>query len=451
MDYAQINNPEYINKLKNKNIQCVSNASFRYNSVEDNLIEVIRRHNLAYPEGDALLRLNNFVDPNSENYGNYNLITSSNSARYILKMYTPEQIAIALNNLKNGDLGSVFGNSATFDYGVDQGGIESLCKYKYVGPTLTVTIGDQNYILKDGVEYSYRFATMIYNELENRQQTKVEFVKIAYSKEYVYLKDKLISLGFSNRDASIILSSINDAGACSYAATANEIFACFIGREAEFEQKFGYPMFKIENGKKVLNSNELLLDLYVYCNKKSNGGRFILDDNTLNREFINYNKTDVFGRNLLKAKKQEYMSSIYGKSVNNISSFLRSKGVSYSSATLFTNPHAMLVSNSDFSNIIATMNEYMQYGCVFSMDIFQVRDENSNIVLGNTINMYSTNPNVYSSTSTATWNEGGGHAVFITGIGTDCFYVSSWGKEYSIPFSDLQNGGVFNIYWTQIK
>ncbi len=52
---------------------------------------------------------------------------------------------------------------------------------------------------------------------------------------------------------------------------------------------------------------------------------------------------------------------------------------------------------------------------------------------------------VYPNSSTRTWGEGGGHAVFITGRNIQGFTVSSWEKEYLIPYSDLQNGGYFNI------
>ena len=64
--------------------------------------------------------------------------------------------------------------------------------------------------------------------------------------------------------------------------------------------------------------------------------------------------------------------------------------------------------------------------------------------------MISTNENLYSSVSTKTWGEGGGHAVFITGVGGGGFYVSSWGREYIIPFKDLANGGEFLIYSSTI-
>ena len=52
--------------------------------------------------------------------------------------------------------------------------------------------------------------------------------------------------------------------------------------------------------------------------------------------------------------------------------------------------------------------------------------------------------------STTTWNEGGGHSVYITGISNDGLFVSSWGQKFLIPFNDLKNGGAFTIFRTKI-
>lgn len=416
------------------------NSSINKNTLEENIIEIIKRHDSKYGEGDALERLNYFINPSNDNYRNYDIITSSNDARAILRMYTPEQIEHALNNLSyspnthniSGYFSTV-GSVADNTYGVDQGGIASLCKYTY-----------------NGNEYTYRQAMELYNDALNNNKPLPHFKKEG-NQEYFYLKNKLKSQGFSDHDASVIMSTVDDAGACSYAATVNEIFASFEGREFEFQQKFGYPMYKVKEGKTVLNSNELLLDLYVYSNTARNGGGFILDDNRLNNYFLRNDRTDVFGRRMLDAQDQVYMSYFSsGKNVNVVSNFLNTKGINYNSNWYFSNVDAYSVSDAQFSSLVNTISQEINSGRSVSLDIYQIRDNQGNIIKGNTINMNSTNPNLYGSTSTATWTEGGGHAVFITGVGNDCFYVSSWGKEYSIPFIDLQNGGIFNIFGSTI-
>ncbi len=403
------------------------------NTIEENILEVIRRHDAMYGPGDAVGRLIAFLDFNDENHDNYNLITHYNGARDILSMYSPQQIRHALQNLNyiNNGINSVseyfsrYGNSKEGKYGSNQGGISSLCKYIY-----------------NGKEYTYREAMYMCNDALNNGRPLPHFEKRG-SVEYFTLKNKLIKQGFSSKDASIIMSTVDDAGACSYAATVNEIFYAFKERESEFQQKFGYSMYKVENGKIELNFNELLLDLYVYVNSQENGGNFILNNNTLNPDFLKWDRHDVFGRALLDADRQVYLSSSYrGKNEPVIARFLISKDVSWYNATTLALNHGRIMDYDSFvANTLNEVYDELANGKSLSLDIYSG---------GNTINMISTNENLYSSVSTETWGEGGGHAVFITGIGGNGFYVSSWGREYIIPFKDLANGGEFLIYSSTI-
>lgn len=408
------------------NMDSVVNTVASQNTIEENILEVIHRHDMMYGPGDALKRLMLFLDSNNINHENYNLITSYNGARDILSIYSPQQIRHALENLNYIDSGinsisgyfSYFGNSKEVTYGADQGGISSLCKYMY-----------------NGKEYTYRQAMYIYNTALNNGRPLPHFKKQALP-EYFRLKNKLLTQGFSSGDASIIMSTIDDAGACSYAATVNEIFNAFRGRETEFQQKFGYSMYKIEDGKTRLNFNELLLDLYVYVNSTENGGGFILENKTLNPHLLRDNRHDVFGRPMLDAESQVYLSGTHGKNEAAIADFLFSKNINYYQARILASNYGKTVDIDSFIDILNKTHTELSEGKSLSLGIY-----NS----GNTINMISTNENLYSSVSTDTWNEGGGHAVFITGMGADCFYVSSWGEEYMIPFADLQNGGMFVI------
>lgn len=341
-------------------------------------------------------------------------------------MYTPQQIAHALENLNYinspvyvSGYFSRYGSSKEAKYGCDQGGIESLCTYTY-----------------NGRKYTYEQAMVIFNSALNSGRPLPHFKKEA-TPEYFFLKNKLVSQGFSSSDASIIMSTINDAGACSYAATVNEIFRAFAGKEVEFQQKFGYSMYKIENGKRRLNFNELLLDLYVHANKAENGGGFILADNRLNPYLLNRNRHDVFGRTMLDAKQQVYLSySIDGKNESVIANFLIPKGIDWYRSFKIASNYNRIIGYNDFSNILNNVYLEMSKGHSVSLDIFKG---------SGVINMKSTNEGLYPSVSTNTWSEGGGHSVFVTGIGSNGFYVSSWGREYLIPFADLQNGGYFTI------
>ena len=398
------------------------------NTTEDILLDIIRRHDGKYGSGSGTSQLLEFCNPNSPNYHNYNLISSHNGGRSLLRQFTPEQIEHAMNNItynydRIGDFSGHFtkhGSPADHNYGADQGGIEELCRYEF-----------------NNQSYSYRQATAMYNDAIKNGTPIPHFTKIG-TPEYFDLKNKLVDQGFSSRDASIIMSTVNDAGACSYATIVNEIFASYLSNPAKFQQDFDYPMYVLNNaGEYVFNSNELLLDLYVFANKTQNGGSFINFDNTINANLLS-NKTDVLGRRLLDAEQQEYMSSFHnGKNISAISRFLSEKGVSYNSNWLVQNNPNYYMDNRSFNRLISNIRQELSQGHSVSIDIYYY---------GTPINMNSTNPNIYGSTSTITWAEGGGHSMFITGLGSDCIYVSSWGKEYAIPFSDLQNGGMFNIF-----
>ena len=316
------------------------------------------------------------------------------------------------------------GNLDDATFGVDQAAIEKLCDY---------------YI--DGQKMSYYSAMKIINECKKQGKPLPKVKKIG-SDEYFRLKDKLVSMGFSPSDASVIMSTVNYAGACSYASVANEIFCSFSRNPVLFKQKFGYDMYTIDaNGNKTLNSAELLLDMYVHCNMKKNGGGFIEKSMFSNRYSLSNKyltgEIDVFGRSMLDAGNQVYLSTIPGgKRVTPINSFLQAHGLSYSSECIYYNKPNSKLDDYQMNSIIDEINRRIQSGSVVSMDISS---------RGREIRMVSTNQDIYNSESTWTWKEGGAHSIYVTGIANDGFVVSSWGREYIIPFSDLKNGGSFQI------
>jgi hypothetical protein len=66
----------------------------------------------------------------------------------------------------------------------------------------------------------------------------------------------------SDKEIRAYLKDFNGYG-CSYVAVSNTIFAQFEGREAEFERRFGFPMYITDsNGNKDLNFNAVIIDFY---------------------------------------------------------------------------------------------------------------------------------------------------------------------------------------------
>ena len=64
--------------------------------------------------------------------------------------------------------------------------------------------------------------------------------------------------------------TLDNTGACSYANQVNQIFLAFKDSPERFKEVFGYDMYVTLNGKKVLNSQTLLTDLYLFSSELAN-------------------------------------------------------------------------------------------------------------------------------------------------------------------------------------
>ena len=351
----------------------------------------------------------------------------TNSGNYVVNNST----------LKNSDVNSLYnffyqsGNSYNGTYGVDQGCIEKLCDY---------------YL--NGKKYSYREARDIVNYAKKNGYVRPRFKERINSSEYGMLKDKLISKGLTKKQASVILSSVNDVGACSYAAKANAIFYKFSNNPELFQEKFGFPMYKLnDNGERVLNSSELLLDMYMFANDTSNGGKLFTKNANNSYTFYTSDKVDVFGRKMLDTSNQTYMSSSLGSNDLVLNNYMNSKGLNWHSHNFISNCGG-IISDEVFSEHLGFITEAINNGYAVQLGI------GSNC---GDINMHSTHPEAYPSLSTHDWvtkelningeivKKNAGHAVFVTSMDDEGFIVSSWGKEYKILFEDLKNGGFFNM------
>ncbi len=312
---------------------------------------------------------------------------------------------------------SAYGNS----YGTDQGALSTLF----------------NYQLAEGSYLSGRNV---------RNIPVANIISKLGNTKYFELKNKLLNLGYSKRDASIILSGVDNTGACSYAAVANEIFATFYGKSELFENYFGFPMYYTNDfGKLSLNTEELLLDMYLYENDVSHGGKLFRDGKVVSfHEFYG----DAFDRPILNSSSQVSMSAVNGKKVDAINAYLNTKGLDYSSSTRVFDG-----SFGGFSVKTKKINKkYLKDSEIDSLrvSVKSSLDGGSNQVsmgitsLGNEIRMIPLDlKGAYCTTGT--WGEGVSHAVFVTSVTNDGFIVSSWGSRYLIPFVDLQNGGKFSI------
>ncbi len=470
---------------------------------------IIEFHDTKYGDGNTLARLKAILDPNSEYYGNYNIITSSGNARTILKKYSLNEIESMVKNYemsknlgdiidiqdnemsKNSEnvidiqdnetgnesvviqLKNIFNrakahlkrdnakqstndskNLISFDinnktgsnvelynffekfskvldnYGVDQGFIENMCIY-----------------INDGIEYTYRQARYIVNKLIQENKVRPGWIKEVINEDYNQLKNKLMIKGFSESDASVILSSINNSGACAYAATCNEIFYQFRNAPEKFEEIFGYKMYKETNNGVVLNSGDLLLDLYLYANDTKNGGTFIDGTTLLNLS----NTVDVFGRKLLDSNNQVGMSNYISKNASVIDSFLKSKSpnLHYKSSTILSRyGNIKIETQEDANELNRVMKNELDEGNSLTIDIAYYKAANDKVI--NLICVDDSNKNVKTNSWEEGDEEGGGHSMLITGVAEDGLYVSSWGSKYFIPMEDLI-GSNFGLYSSKIE
>lgn len=257
-------------------------------------------------------------------------------------------------------------------------------------------------------------------------------IKRQASADYIRVKETIAKrYNMDYNTTAKVMAGVDSVGACSYAATANEIFASYIGKEQQFFNDFGFSMYVVENGKKRLNSMELLTDMYICQNMQENGGNLLI--RTLDGKIeINPSSissiSDAGGRHNLSGKNQEYMSGSWGISEAKIDKYLKSKNpnLEYKSKIVCNNFSGGVVEKDELKKIISTE---INNGKIITLDIFTRRNE---------INMYNMSGGI--NVSTKSWNEGGGHAIFVTGLNDQGVIVSSWGAKYLIPYSDLREG-----------
>lgn len=218
---------------------------------------------------------------------------------------------------------------------------------------------------------------------------------------------------FNYMDSYQIMTNMDAAGACTYAAFANEIFTYFANDEEGFKEKFGFDMYiKLDDGTKILNSSELLIDLFILCNI---GTLFQVNGNN-NLSISNKDSNDK-----MDLSKQKILDTPDIKEW-----YLNSKGLKYSQTSHIT------------KNLLFSDNDNEEINTLKDILINEFNDGKSIILSanagGNGINMYSENGYVNTNSFGVS-----GHAVFVTNVDQDKITVSSWGKKYFIRYNELND------------
>lgn len=262
------------------------------------------------------------------------------------------------------------------------------------------------------------------NFIEDTHTDKLEAAKIlndSFEKQLSYkneeLVQKLVAQGMDRQTAIKTLNIVDSKGACSYASAANSILVSFKDNPELFKKTFGYDMYTTINGKQALNSSELLLDMYTSMNNEASGGSIF---RTID------GKTIIVG----DASQQLYMSNFEEINEEALNKFLQSK-----------NPNISL--SGERFQVVEPVFFEEDITPVINKNLINRMQNGENISLG----IYATSKDHpvrfcdpisgESLVSSFDWGEGGAHSVFLTGTTDKGLLVSSWGKEYLLPYEDL--------------
>lgn len=234
-------------------------------------------------------------------------------------------------------------------------------------------------------------------------------------------------------------------GICSYADLCDKIFLHYSGREADFLNDFGYSMYRIDvSGKKVLNSEELLSDLYIFNNSDLNGGKLFVYD---------YNKGGFSVSSLAKAGTSQSFGSGDAQSCKLINNFFKYHNIPLKIESIVCS----YVDITDYSK------EVLNYGIssnTFPSLVVFYKDKNFPIIFEQLKNdsviddvtdfgKWVTSGD-YRSTkiwskfdSSGKFVEGIGHIIPIIGFDDNYVYVASWGKAFRIKLADLNRTNSF--------
>lgn len=265
--------------------------------------------------------------------------------------------------------------------------------------------------------------------------------------EIVRLSNKLMNEGMSYVEALRTLCAIDSNGCCSYASIVNTILLSYKNNPQAFENDFGYPLYIYIDGKREFNSAELLLDMYIYINSNR------YSDNYFKGNIFNYDQNGMLHINELNTENQVYLSGYRYQNTLAINSFLNSKK---SDLRYCVEERIIYGENVTSSTMTSSTVENVEKLKEKIIDYLK-RSANNSVGLGlyRTENflfrfMYAGEKQVRVFETTETWNEGGAHAVCITGVLDNFFVVSSWGKRLLIPIEDFINNK-FNVTFRNVE
>ena len=249
---------------------------------------------------------------------------------------------------------------------------------------------------------------------------------------YLEIKNKLVNeYKFNNVDAERFLSIVDSIGACNYACEANVFISYFKNSPEEFENIFGFPLYKQnQNGELYLNDAELLVDLYYWGNAKSDEAELFKIDS---------NGKTIFNDEAIKYKQDGSIKSVHqrGGGINQelMNDYLKSKGssITFDVDNLYTGKiDSKTLSIDKIKNdLVDRINSGEQVSMVTSA--------NKNAIIYTDIDTGKKYPIT------------GGHWTKIMDYTDNGVIVSSWGKRCLVKFEDLPKIDAFDFFSVKIN
>ncbi|MBC1805934.1 hypothetical protein HCJ40_02730 [Listeria sp. FSL L7-0993] len=262
------------------------------------------------------------------------------------------------------------------------------------------------------------WATFI-NNFQNNKNTKAEKIPGVYSENSTYGGaqggPRAAYSNGDNRIADIIrqyypnmsdkeikqyLQKLDSEG-CSYVSLVNTFLDHYNGSEEDFEKTFGFPLYNIVNGEKVINYNYLITDFYASQDNHNSEGFLFWQKDTINEnEDISVEEGIGTSKPMRKYRFENYMKD-HGVKVDVIGGegFL------------------------GLSSINANIENYDKY-----------HDKGAIIISVNPIEMTEVNGEHLITE--------GGHSMTVTGKTSDGkLILSSWGRKYYFDPSDYEAEG----------
>ena len=275
------------------------------------------------------------------------------------------------------------------------------------------------------------------NMRSNRAGFQFLFWRICEDEAFFeFIKDHDGYEEYSTSQIVQLMEQINSEG-CGYVAVVNVVYVEYEGREAEFEEKFGFPMY---NDKGVANYDYLLADFYLSTDDKYylNGPK---GTNALVNDIIYDYKEMPDGEKIFE---EEYGVPLLGDDGKTnpqarqavIDAYEDEEVVEYeSSGTNIYSRENRTVHYFEEHGITDYYIGGREYEEALSTDeIDTVMGAGQNVIIG------ATGFNLYDEDGNVMHEDVGAHAMVLTGTTDDGRYiVSSWGEKYYMNPDELDD------------